>query len=103
MSQLTSASQINPSNARILDFTLLEPAFAAAHWVIADGDIPIVLRCSQHGTGYLLSRLTTAQEMLRILSHACCLQENRGRPTKGHHRNTPPPPLALPPGRPRYI
>lgn len=103
MDQPTSFSKPASSSSKILDFALLEPAFAEASWTICDGDLPIVLRCTEHGTGYILSRLTTVQELLRVLSHATCLQENRGRPIQGHHRTTPPPPLAIPPGRPRYI
>lgn len=89
-----------PDVPRILDLDLLLPAITAAKWLRLENPPCCILKCAAHGTGYVLSRHSTVAELLRVLSHATCLQEHRGRPTAGYHRDADPSAPRVPAGRP---
>lgn len=100
MNRPATVDGTRPSNPRVFDLNLLLPALNAERWQLLDDAPPTILKCRTHGTGYVISRHTTMGELLRVLSHACCLSEDVGRPIKGYHRTGYANPARIPPGRP---
>lgn len=98
-STATRPSRYN-KHPQLLSLDILLPAITTAGWLKLDTEPLCLLKCREHGTGYIVSRHTTILELIRVLQHGCCLADDVGRPPKGYHRPGYANPARIPPGRP---